>query len=126
MSKKLQIRNSTAEFLVFTKQAGENTIEVRIEDEKVWLSQKLISVLFEVEVNTINYHIKEIYKSTEQNESTTIRNFRIVAVPKSWSHLLLHYLFHQLARSYKVFPVFSTSYTNPNLFSFESSISFGE
>ncbi len=64
MTKKLQIRNSTAEFLVFTNQAGENTIEVRIEDETVWLSQKLIAVLFEVEVNTINYHIKEILKIT--------------------------------------------------------------
>ena len=78
MDKKLQIRNSTAEFLVFTKQAGESTIEVRIEDETVWLSQKLISVLFEVEVNTINYHIKEIYKIQEQSEKATIRNFRIV------------------------------------------------
>ncbi len=77
MTKKLQIRNSTAEFLVFTNQAGENTIEVRIEDETVWLSQKLIAVLFEVEVNTINYHIKEILKSCEQKEAT-IRNFRIV------------------------------------------------
>ncbi len=64
MTKKLQIRNSTAEFLVFSNQAGENTIEVRIEDETVWLSQKLIAVLFEVEVNTINYHIKEILKIT--------------------------------------------------------------
>ena len=79
MNKKIQIRNSTAEFLVFTTQAGENTIEVRIEDETVWLSQKLIAVLFEVEVNTINYHIKEILKSREQKEAT-IRNFRIVQI----------------------------------------------
>ena len=79
MTKKLQIRNSTAEFLVFTNQAGENTIEVRIEDETVWLSQKLIAVLFEVEVNTINYHIKEILKSGEQ-KGATIRNFRIVQI----------------------------------------------
>lgn len=79
MNKKIQIRNSTAEFLVFTTQTGENTIEVRIEDENVWLSQKLIAVLFEVEVNTINYHIKEILKSREQKDST-IRNFRIVQI----------------------------------------------
>jgi len=79
MTKKLQIRNSTVEFLVFTNQAGENTIEVRIEDETVWLSQKLIAVLFEVEVNTINYHIKEILKSGEQ-KGATIRNFRIVQI----------------------------------------------
>jgi hypothetical protein len=78
MSKKLQIRNSTAEFLVFTKQAGEGTIDVRVEEETVWLTQKLIAVLFEVEINTINYHIKEIYKIQEQKEEATIRNFRIV------------------------------------------------
>jgi hypothetical protein len=44
----------------------------------VWLSQKLIASLFEVEVNTINYHLKEIYKTGEQNEISTIRNFRMV------------------------------------------------
>jgi hypothetical protein len=76
--KKLQIRNSTAEFLIFTSQAGENTIEVIVQDETVWLTQKMIATLFEVEVNTINYHIKKIYKSGELQQSTTIRNFRIV------------------------------------------------
>ncbi len=55
--KKLQIRNSTAEFLVFTKQAGENSIEVRVEDETIWLTQKLIATLFEVSVPTINEHL---------------------------------------------------------------------
>jgi len=77
-NKNIQIRNSTAEFLVFTKQAGENTIDVLIEEETVWLTQKLLAVLFEVEVNTINYHIKEIYKTQEQSQEATIRKFRIV------------------------------------------------
>jgi hypothetical protein len=77
-SKHLQIRNSTAEFLIFTSQAGENTIEVMVQDETVWLTQKMIAALFEVEVNTINYHLKEIYKSGELQEAATIRNFRIV------------------------------------------------
>ena len=77
-NKKLQIRNSTAEFLIFTSQAGENTIEVMVQEETVWLTQKMISTLFEVEVNTINYHLKEIYKSKELQKSATIRNFRIV------------------------------------------------
>ena len=76
--KKLLMRNSTAEFLIFTSQAGENSIEVMVQDETVWLTQKMISTLFEVEVNTINYHIKEIYKSGELQETATIRNFRIV------------------------------------------------
>ncbi len=77
-SKHLQIRNSTAEFLIFTSQAGENTIEVMVQDETVWLTQKMIAALFEVEVNTINYHLKEIYKSGELQEAATIRDFRIV------------------------------------------------
>lgn len=76
--KNLQIRNSTAEFLIFTAQASESTIEVMVEDETVWLTQKMLATLFEVEVNTINYHIKEIYKSAELQEAATIRIFRIV------------------------------------------------
>ena len=76
--KKLQIRNSTAEFLVFTNQNKTSTIEVRYEDESIWLSQKLMAELFNVEVNTINYHLKEIYKSSEIKENGTIRKFRIV------------------------------------------------
>ena len=74
----LQIRNSTAEFLIFTSQANENTIEVRIEDETVWLTQKLIAELFGVDVRTINEHLKNIYTEGELVEEATIRNFRIV------------------------------------------------
>jgi len=76
--KKLPIRNSTAEFLIFTNQVGENSIETRFEDNTIWLSQKMMATLFDVEVNTINYHLKEIYKSHELIEEATIRNFRIV------------------------------------------------
>ncbi|MBN2664520.1 MAG: virulence RhuM family protein, partial [Bacteroidales bacterium] len=77
-NKKLQIRNSTAEFLIFTNQSKQSSIEVRYVDETIWLSQKLMSELFDVEVNTINYHLKEIYKSGEIQEERTIRKFRIV------------------------------------------------
>lgn len=77
--KVLQIRNSTAEFLIFTSQANENTIEVRVEEETVWLTQKLIAELFGVEVNTINYHLKEIFKSEELSEEAVIRKNRITA-----------------------------------------------
>jgi len=77
-NKKIQIRNSTAEFLIFTNQSKMSTIEVRYEDETIWLSQKLMSELFDVEVNTINYHLKELYKSGEIQEVSTIRKSRIV------------------------------------------------
>jgi hypothetical protein len=76
--KKLQIRNSTAEFLIFSKQAGENSIEVRVEDETVWLTQKLIAVLFEVTIPTVSEHLANIYQQGELTQEATIRNFRIV------------------------------------------------
>ena len=79
MSKKTQIRNSTAEFLIFTTQSAEKSIEARYEDETIWLSQKLMATLFEVEVNTINYHLKEIFKAEELQENSVIRKFRITA-----------------------------------------------
>jgi len=78
-NKPVQIRNSTAEFLVFTKQAGESTIDVRIEEETVWLTQKLLAVLFEVDVRTINEHLKNIFNAHELDENSVIRKFRTTA-----------------------------------------------
>jgi len=74
------IRNSTAEFLIFTSQDGANSIDARYEDETIWLTQKLMGELFEVGTNTINYHLKEIFKSGETDEKRTIRKFRIVQI----------------------------------------------
>ena len=79
MSNKL-IRNSTSEFLIFTLQNGENSIEARYEDETIWLTQKLMAELFEVDVSTINEHLKNIFKNNELNESSTIGNFPIVQI----------------------------------------------
>jgi hypothetical protein len=77
------IRNSTAEFLVFTAQSGEDSIEVRYEDDTIWLSQKLIAKLFDVDVRTINEHINNIFDSNELSVDATIRNFRIVQIEGS-------------------------------------------
>ncbi len=76
--RKKLIRNSTAEFLIFTSQSGENSIEARYEDETVWLSQKLMAVLFDVDVRTVNEHLKNIYKQKELISEATVRKFRIV------------------------------------------------
>lgn len=78
-NKKLIIRNSTAEFLIFTSQSGEDGIEVRVEDENVWLTQKLIAKLFDVDVRTVNEHLKNIFLGQELEENSVIRNFRITA-----------------------------------------------
>ncbi|MCD4794909.1 MAG: virulence RhuM family protein [Bacteroidales bacterium] len=79
MKKNKQIRNSTAEFLIFTSQDGKNSIEARYEDETIWLTQKLMGELFEVGTNTVNYHLKEIFKSGEADDNSVIRKFRITA-----------------------------------------------
>jgi len=77
--KKIQIRNSTAEFLIFTLQSGEKGIEVRVEDETVWLTQKLIGELFDVDVRTVSEHLKNIFGSGELTEQSVIRKFRNTA-----------------------------------------------
>ncbi|RJG02123.1 virulence RhuM family protein [Noviherbaspirillum sedimenti] len=72
------IRNSTAEFLIFTGQAGEQSIEARYEDETVWLTQKLMAELFAVDVRTVSEHLKNIYESGELAREATLRKFRTV------------------------------------------------
>lgn len=64
------IRNSTAEFLIFTGQAGEQSIEARYEDDTIWLSQKLMAELFGVDVRTVNEHLKNIFASDGKNYDT--------------------------------------------------------
>jgi hypothetical protein len=77
--KSLRIRNSTAEFLIFTRQAGDEGIEVRVEDETVWLTQKLISVLFGKGRSTITEHLRNIFESGELDEKAVCRDFRHTA-----------------------------------------------
>ncbi len=76
--KQLQIRNSTAEFLIFTAQSGEQSIEVRYEDETIWLTQKLMATLFDVTVPTISEHLANIYDQGEVSHEATVRKFRTV------------------------------------------------
>ena len=68
--KKLQIRNSTTDFLVFTKQAGEDGIEVRVFKESVWLTQKGMAQLFDCSTDNIGLHLKNIFKSGELDEKS--------------------------------------------------------
>ena len=79
-SKDLIIRNSTAEFLTFEIQAKEDSIDVRYEDETIWLTQKMMATLFDVESNTITYHLQEVFKSGELDKESTTRKFRVVQI----------------------------------------------
>ena len=84
MSKKedeITIRSSAAEYLTYIASVGENPdrIEMRYEDENIWLTQKMMAQLYDVGINTINYHIKNIFSDSELQEASVIRNFRITA-----------------------------------------------
>lgn len=78
--KNLLIRNSTAEFLTFELQSQQGSIEVRYEDETIWLTQKMMSMLFDVSIKTINEHLQNIYASGELEKEATVRKFRIVQI----------------------------------------------
>ena len=79
-SKEITIRSSAAEYLTFVSAIGDQpeSVELRYQDENIWLTQRLMAELYGVEVPTINEHIQKIYADHELDEEATIRNFRIV------------------------------------------------
>jgi hypothetical protein len=76
----ITIRSSAAEYLTYITSTGDSqdSYEMRYEDENVWLTQKMMATLYDVEVPTINYHIKKIYEDAELQREATIRKFLIV------------------------------------------------
>ena len=76
MDKNLSIRNSTADFLIFTAQSGEGSIEVKYFDNNVWLSQKMMAKLFDVDIRTVSEHLQNIFNTVELNKDSVIRKFR--------------------------------------------------
>jgi hypothetical protein len=110
--KTLQIRNSTAEFLIFTKQAGENGksseswIEVPRFNGTIWLSQKLMATLFDCSADNISLHLKSIYAEGELSESATAEDFSVVQqegsreVQRMVKHYNLDAIIAQLAKEF--------------------------
>lgn len=88
----ITVRSSAAEYLNYVASVGndERQIEIRYEDENIWLTQKLMATLYGVEVHTINYHIKKIFSDSELYENSVIRNFRITA-PDGKEYNTKHY-----------------------------------
>ena len=76
----ITIRSSAAEYLTYVASVGDqqDSIEMRYEDENIWLTQKMMATLYDVGLPTINEHIKKIYADSELEEAATIRNFRMV------------------------------------------------
>ena len=79
IDKKALIRSSSAEYLTFIASTGEGGVEVIYADENIWLTQKMMGTLYDVETHTVNYHLKKIFSDSELNENAVVRNFRITA-----------------------------------------------
>ena len=99
---KLQIRNSTVDFLVFTKDAHENSIEVRVQDHDVWLTQKAIARLFDVDRSVVTKHLKNVYESGELSEDATCANFAQVADNGKTYHYKFYSLSATIAVGYRI------------------------
>ena len=78
VKKQVDIRSSAAEYLTYVASTGAGSVEIRYEDENIWLTQKMMAALYNVETNTVNYHIKKIFEDSELQPEATIRKFRIV------------------------------------------------
>ena len=81
----ITIRSSAAEYLTYVASVGDqqDSVEMRYEDENIWLTQRMMATLYDVGLPTINEHIKKIYADSELEETATIRNFRIVQMEGS-------------------------------------------
>lgn len=77
----IMVRSSAAEYLTYVAAVGDDksSVEIRYEDENIWLTQKMLAALYDVDVRTINYHIKKIFNDSELQEESVIRKFRITA-----------------------------------------------
>ena len=73
------LRSSAAEYLTFVASSGQGGVEAVYADENVWLTQKMMATLYDVETPTINYHLKKIFEDSELQEDSVIRNFLITA-----------------------------------------------
>jgi hypothetical protein len=74
------IRSSSAEYLTFIAATGEGGVEAIYADENIWLTQKMMGTLYNVETHTINYHLKKIFTDIELDEDSVVRNFRVTAL----------------------------------------------
>ena len=99
---KLQIRNSTVDFLVFTKDAREEGIEVRVQDKDVWLTQKAIGQLFDVDRSVVTKHLKNVYESGELAEDSTCAKFAQVANNGKTYHYKFYSLSAIIAVGYRI------------------------
>lgn len=102
MDRKIRIHNSTAEFLIFTHQAKEEGIEVRIQDDTIWLSQKLMAALFDCSTDNISLHLKNIFHDGELEENSVTEFFSVTAADGKNYHTKHYNLDAIIAVGYRV------------------------
>lgn len=96
------LRSSAAEYLTFIAASGSGGVEAIYADENVWLTQKMMGTLYDVDVRTINYHLKKIFNDSELEENSVIRNFRITAADGKTYNTKHYNLSAVIAVGYKV------------------------
>lgn len=96
------VRSSAAEYLTFIAASGQGGVEAIYADESIWLTQKMMGQLYDVETQTINYHLKKVFSDNELQESSVIRNFRITAADGKNYNTQHYHLSAIIAVGYKV------------------------
>jgi hypothetical protein len=96
------VRSSAAEYLTFVAASGSGGVEAVYAHESIWLTQKMMGVLYDVETHTINYHLKKVFGDSELEEDSVIRNFRITAADGKTYNTLHYKLPAIIAVGYKV------------------------
>jgi len=96
------VRSSAAEYLTFVAASGQGGVEAVYADESIWLTQKMMGLLYDVETQTINYHLKTVFGDSELEEASVIRKFRITAADGKTYNTLHYQLSAIIAVGYKV------------------------
>ena len=96
------VRSSAAEYLTFVAASGQGGVEAIYADESIWLTQKMLGVLYDVETQTVNYHLKKVFADSELEEASVIRKFRITAADGKDYHTQHYNLAAIIAVGYKV------------------------
>lgn len=96
------LRSSSVEYLTFIAATGDGGVNAIYLDENIWLSQKMMGELYQVETHTINYHLKKIFDDSEMEEKSVVRNFRITASDGKNYNTIHYNLSAIIAVGYKV------------------------
>lgn len=96
------VRSSAAEYLTFIAASGSGGVEAAYADESIWLTQKMMGVLYDVATHTVNYRLKKVFSDSELEEGSVIRNFRITATDGKTYNTKHYNLSAIIAIGYKV------------------------